>query len=667
MEFEVNEKLLQRNFPGLNWDKRRIVERLQLDVGHVQLLRDCYLAWQPLHLPVDFWLYLLLLVDEINQGSSCLDMASDRFKEHQGIFDLKDFSGLKVAPESLQLRGKQIVVQDNCYLYFEKYHRAEQQLSRQLQHLIHNDSGTKYPTDSIQAVIEPIKNSLQYQLNPEQVQAIITGLLQPFSIISGGPGTGKTTIMTSLLRSLLALGVAPQSIALAAPTGRAAYRMTESLRLGLQQDVKNGYELTENEAALLAIEGQTIHRLIGIKSFLKPGDRETQNRFNKFQKLPFKVVVIDEVSMVDLFIMTQLLSAIDDDCRLIFLGDQFQLPSVESGAVLAELMPPLTHGKVPVSSTFADTLIKLMDAGSNDIVNFKKDMQITDKNTLLLDTATVLTHSHRNTPVIKKLSEYVRLGQADAFINSDKLIKVSDLNDSQLQRSLGLKAGVTWLTAQPDSVPWMQFVWRWFKGCINLADYFSLLESLHDFDFEAIDQQDPILDKVFECIENQRILTTVNSGLNGQLAINQHICQQLKSILNLPANQIHFHGEVIMIRRNNYQKQLYNGDIGILLMSKDNQLRAVFSHFNGYRSYGLSVLPEFSTAFAMTVHKSQGSEYTHVLMPMPETSDSRLLSREILYTGMTRAKQSVVLHASQAVLTAAIKNQSDRHSGLQFW
>jgi len=651
--FDINEHFLQQRFPGLELDYGLLVETLNLDLAHLQLLGDCYQNWHKFDLPAQFWLYMLLLVDEINRGSSCVDMSSSRFQQQQKRLNLVDFTDLNVSIEQLTLADMPVIVHHRQFLFFEKYHHAEQTLYRQIEALINDYQGNQYDKAAIQAVLKPVFNSLNYPLNQEQIQAVITALLKPFSLVSGGPGTGKTTMVASLLRCLNALGVPVQDMALAAPTGRAAYRMTASLQFGLNQGLNN--DVIEQQQTLAQLEAQTIHRLIG-----KSNRFNRDNRYHQNHKLPFKVIIIDEVSMVDLQLMTELLAAVDSQSRLILVGDQFQLPSVESGAVLADLMPPVT-GTLPLSPGFADMLSEIMAPFVDSTEPLLSAIDNKHQG-LLIDSCTVLKQSHRSIASIQNISECVRVGDAAGFFKHPDLMTMKRAEQTELQQT----EGVLWLSETADKTAGLEAIWHWFSHHLNLQTYKNTLENCQGYDDQNIKSQQANLDRLFQHINNQQILTLVNQGFSGQQLINRYICQQIKQQWQLDIKQNHFHGQAVTMRHNDYDKQLFNGDVGLLLQSADGW-RAVFPSSAGYRSFALPLLPDLATAFAITVHKSQGSEYQHVLMPLPSDINNRLLTREIIYTGMTRAKSSILIYGNQAVLSKAIGNHSERQSGLQFW
>jgi len=365
------------------------------------------------------------------------------------------------------------------------------------------------------------------------------------------------------------------------------------------------------------------------------------------------------VSMVDLQLMTELLDAVPQDCRLILVGDQFQLPSVESGAVLADLMPPQGHN-VLLSRDFTAVLAELMAPYVEDTLRITAETD-EDQSGLLIDTCTILSQSHRSIQSIQNISEYVRLGDADGFFKAPDLTK-----QSQKSHYNSTQEGVIWMPQHNHASTGLALIWNWFNHHIELDQYYQSLQPCVNFNAQAIDAYQAHLDSIFHYINQQQILTLMNTGSAGQELINSYLCQQLKQRWQIEVGQSHFHGQAVMMRRNDYDKQLFNGDVGVVLQA-DEGWQAVFPGRDGYRSFALALLPELATAFAITVHKSQGSEYRHVFMPLPHDPDNRLLSREIIYTGLTRAKTSAFIYGHQSVLYRAINNHNERQSGLQFW
>ncbi|MGJ8663942.1 MAG: exodeoxyribonuclease V subunit alpha, partial [Marinicella sp.] len=500
-----------------------------------------------------------------------------------------------------------------------------------------------------------VVDSLPYQLESQQIQALLTSLLQPFSIISGGPGTGKTTILLSLLRVLIRLGVPIKQIALAAPTGRAANRMTESIENGLN-------EFGDSDGLIQAdvndMTATTIHRLLG------SNPQQARNRFHANKCLPFDVVVIDEVSMVDLELMNQLIQAIGPSTRLVFLGDQFQLPSVQSGALLADLMPPVGQGALNTDG-FLAILAALWP--NNGLAMLAQETM--NEVQLLTDKVTVLQVSKRCQVHIAALSEYVRQGDAETFIGEARALDNKGLEDWAQSHT---NSGVFWYGFAAEHQHWLKVCQNWYtQHYLNHTpekkSYVEMVRALRYQSMVQEDLQQSMLHPVFSAIKSQRILTLTHGGHTGTEYINALIVDWLKNDLQIESVSDCFHGAVIMIKRNDATLGLYNGDVGLVIEVAPNQFQVFFETAHAFQTYSIHLIPDYTLAFAMTVHKSQGSEFNHVLIPLTEQLENPLLTCEIIYTGMTRAKQSVFIYGSESSLKQAISHKTVRHSGLRFW
>ncbi|MCF6300128.1 MAG: exodeoxyribonuclease V subunit alpha, partial [Proteobacteria bacterium] len=453
-------------------------------------------------------------------------------------------------------------------------------------------------------------------------------------------------------------------IALAAPTGREAKRMKESLLHGLAP-------LKDDDNKLMHLETSTIHRLLGANPIRQQFD------YHQYNKLNYKMIVVDEVSMIDMGLMNHLLKAIPKGCRVIFIGDQFQLPSVESGAILADLMPPVKE-----ESLFTAEFIEKLKRALPDIQeNFPQDQYdklmagLNSRNSkkLLTNCVTILDVSQRCQQQIADLSELVKFGKAEQVIKvlSDKKLSVNNIeshfagntalhyiHNEDFKAEIWRKVYLRWIKTQ--------FLFKDHKG--QASNYRSLLSELQQFNQHEIGEYTRLLARLFDFSRKSKILCLVRNGPYGSNFINQQICGFLRNELKVTAVDELFHGSIIMINRNDSSMKLFNGDVGILLTDSDSgQLRAVFADGGKFRSLSVHILPAYQSAFAITVHKSQGSEFDRVLMPLPDDSKHRLLSREILYTGLTRAKQAVTIYSRTESLKACILNRSDRKTGLRFW
>lgn len=425
-----------------------------------------------------------------------------------------------------------------------------------------------------------------------QKVAVLIALTRQFSVISGGPGTGKTTIVLRLLQFLL--NQEPSlKIALAAPTGKAAAR--------LQQAVTD----SDNQP----FEAKTLHRLLGITSANDNG------RYDSQHPLAVDVLIVDEASMIDISLMAKLIQALPDKARLILLGDSQQLASVESGAVLANLCSQ----SVQFSEEFTRTLQQLADIS---LESSKGELSI------LTDSVVTLQHSYRfdERSDIGKLARAVQSGD-EQEVFSTLTTSILPLWQQQLD---------------PDSIQTQVF-------------------SAYQPYFDAVTNADDIL-KVLKMFEQHRVLCAIKQGPQSVASVNDLIERQLQRH-GWRTNQDFYLGRPIMVTQNDYRQRLFNGDTGLILNDEAGQLRACFLFENTIRWVELTRLPAHETAFAITIHKSQGSEFENVSVLLPE-EDCAVLNRELLYTAITRAKKQVMLLCSEAILSKTVTTRHQRETGL---
>ena len=431
----------------------------------------------------------------------------------------------------------------------------------------------------------------------DQRTAAMIAARRPLSIISGGPGTGKTATAIRILTLLQQLdSKRPLRVALTAPTGKAAARLRDALT--------NADPSYEQLPFTELTETATLHRLLGFRANGRPAAGADH-------PLTHDVVLVDEASMIDLNLMATLLEALPERTRLILLGDPDQLASVEAGAVLSDLcagMVKPTKGRATDHNSAAPSLDSCV---------------------------TVLRHNWR-------FSKSSGIGQLAAAINAgDADGALAYLDDAQM----------------PDIV---------FRPCPNSAALATLLEQ------HAISRFEPCLDSTVNHIPvadhfarhlELRLLTAHRQGPTGSGALNQQIEHGLRSRGLIWQTGPNYTGRPIMIERNDYHLGLYNGDFGIVLGEGDTQRVCVLGHDGTPRYFYPSRLPQNQTAFAMTVHKSQGSQFTTVILILP-LYPSPLLSRQLLYTAVTRATSTVEIWGSETLLATAIKSPARRISGL---
>lgn len=485
---------------------------------------------------------------------------------------------------------------------------------------------------------------LNEHLNTEQQAAINMANSNAFSIITGGPGTGKTYTVAQLVMALKNSqlndvnsknnkgrgGTKEQntSLALAAPTGKAAQRMQESLQVAL-------------DAAGVSIqlqEAKTIHRLLGIGQSGRP-------RYHADNPLSEDIVIVDEASMLGVELANQLVSAIKPKARLILLGDANQLAAVDAGAVLADLcrIPMLQsmHQQLIASRRFSEQsgigqLAKLINAPEADM---RAVWQVINDDEALAFY-----------PVNRQVEELM-----DKSIDS---LSVESFNEFNTINSLSNQKLLIKLTQ--CYLPYINQI----KEKLTTSKIASSVPNSKDVLNNRLTNDGPdVIATLMQTLNQFRILTAGHHGRWGDHALNDYISQWHIGQLKLPiSNSPWFHGRPVMVLQNSYEMGLFNGDIGICLQT-DRGLEVFFE--NKSQGIAVNLLNEemIATAYAMTIHKSQGSEFDHVAITFDD-SNSRLLSKELIYTAVTRAKRQVSIYSTRSALTKAIKTPTLRQTGL---
>ena len=451
-----------------------------------------------------------------------------------------------------------------------------------------------------------------------QKVSVALALSSARTVISGGPGTGKTTTVSKLLALLLEAQPDLQ-IKMVAPTGKAAARLTESITNAL-----NSLSINPELKDKIPTEASTIHRLLGVKA------GSNHFRFNQQKKLHLDLLLVDEASMVDLPLMAKLLMALPDHARLILLGDKDQLSSVEAGAVLGDICAFIN---TPYSEKKARQLAQL--------TGFTCLLENQQSNTGMADNLCLLRKSYR-------FDQYSGIGYLAKAINQGLATK---------QKIAQLCENYSDLTLYENNQLSVKALEK-----MLLTGYRPYLEILTNISSENRDSVKTLL-KTF----NQfKLLCAVREGEWGVKNINL-LCEKVLSQAGLiPENSENswYVGRPIMITQNSYHLGLYNGDIGLCLLDEHNQLRIYFQMADGsIADFQPSRLPSFETVFAMTVHKSQGSEFEHTVLVLPE-NNLPVVTRELIYTGITRAKKQLTLFADINLMATAVKHKTERFSRL---
>ena len=511
------------------------------------------------------------------------------------------------------------LVLEGGLLYLRRYREYERALALGLQRI------ATQPVP--EAGIEPLA-LLFARLFPQathddrQALAAALALRHALLLVTGGPGTGKTTTTARLLVLLVAqalhAGRASPRIALAAPTGRAAERMAESVRQAVQALAAMGVDA--DLLAALPTSGTTLHRLLGTipdsPRFRHDGDNP----------LPFDVVVVDEASMIDLPLMAKLVDAVASGTRLVLLGDPDQLPSVEAGDVLAAILGAAGEGDAmergdadvlrPLLGDAGNTSVLAQEGGEARFPGIRVHLQRGWRQSEALDLA--------------PLAAAVREGDADAALAQ---LRAGTLSNVHFHEGLADP-----LELQRDDL---------------LAHFRALGHAATPAD--ALAQSTRL-----------RLLTAVREGPQGARTLNARIERLLAEGGGAGrAPQGHFQGQLLIVTENSYRHRLFNGDIGVCMRDAAGTLVAWFpgDDADHPRAFHPAALPAHESAFAMTVHKAQGSEFDTVWLLLPARGN-RVLSRELVYTGITRARRALHVAGSEAVIREALARHAGRWSGL---
>ena len=502
---------------------------------------------------------------------------------------------------------------DNKRLYLHRYWRYEQTLAASV---LDRAKAVLSPHDP--AKLGSMIGRLFPSASPEepggQKTAALVACLKNFLILSGGPGTGKTTTVAKIL--LLLLEYAPNAlirIALASPTGKAAARLKQAMDRALST-----IDISEATKTRLPREAFTIHRLLGAAA------HSQDFTYNARNPLPFDIVVIDEASMADQALMTRLLSAIPLHAKVILVGDKDQLASVDAGAVLGDLCySGGKHSVTPsfskiVSSVFPDKALANDQEGpflSDSIVELKTNYRFTENSGIGI------------------LSRLVKEGEAEESWN---LLLNHDCNDITRHNVPSVET----LAASLSSIILQ-----------NYSPYFK--------------ENEPLC--ALERFDTFRVLCAVRNGPYGVTAINEIIGRILEKAGLIRPSFPWYRGRPVMVIANDYDLELFNGDIGVALPdpARGGAVSVFFPAAKGtVRSFAPGRLPPHETVYAMTIHKAQGSEFDRVLLVVPPVY-SPVLSRELLYTGITRAHSACALWCTREVFLSSVKNRTVRMSGLR--
>ena len=532
------------------------------------------------------------LIEASLNGDSCIQIDLVQLETLGDLAISSEKAATQVAP----------CVYDQQGLALYRYWQLEQRLAQQICRL--------------KRQMTPAIDISEYEslLEDEFQQAALKMVLQQWlSIITGGPGTGKTYTLARIIAALNQM-IPDIRIAMAAPTGKAAQRMQEALQNSFKDPKLIASGLVTDE--LRNQSTQTLHRLLGM------GNRQIP-RFNAKQPLPYDVIVVDEASMLDLNLATALFEAVPESCRIILLGDANQLASVDVGSVLADLQQ--------------------VDALAENRVQLKNSRRFSDE---------------------AKIGQFARFIQAQQDSSrpeliltqlEDEIVKAAPLQDITLTKEMSDVIQLEYFaTAQKmDVEQYQQKLMYGFRAYVD-----SLIAYLN------AEQPTEYIQQVISTFDDYRILAAVKHGTLGIEQINRYAERWLNQQLKQIAIAEWYVGRPVMMTYNDYQLGISNGDIGICFKhrAQPQQFEVFFPSLNKWIS--AHRLPRnMQTAFALTIHKSQGSEFTHTAIVFDANAE-KLLSQELIYTAVTRAKKVVTLLADRNALLQSLTVRTVRRSGL---
>lgn len=451
-------------------------------------------------------------------------------------------------------------------------------------------------TNKFLALEQHLIESLAVRLNDKQLTPVDSThinlanlcLIKPITLLSGGPGTGKTTVFAQAIPHWMLnfqkLYQRIPSIILCAPTGKAAARMSEAWN-----EQKTSLECQELDSCLQELmpnQAITIHRLLAIEPISK------RAKYNKQNLLSVDLLIVDETSMLDLPLWVQLLDALPETAHLLLIGDAQQLPAIEAGQILGSLLE------------------------ANSEHYFFQQLQFAHLH---------LTHNFRqqSNPGLTALAK-------DCLNESAEMVADRIQNNDY--------AMVSWSDGHRE----------------QLNDLIKLAVT----NYSALSRYETVV-TALAAVRDFVILTAVRDGPNGCVAINAEIAQRLNPSLNR-----YYHGQVLLITENAKHLNLANGDIVMVWQLADFTLKAHFIENGRLQLLDLDILPAHEPAYALTIHKAQGSEYSHVCVVLP-ANDSPILSKALLYTGITRAKNKLQLFATKNSLISCLNNVAVRINGLK--
>ncbi len=615
---------------------------------------------------------LILMFISLNRGNVCLRLLKESIEARFNYINDKtkiDFETLiddihnkanNIDLKSIissDIKNHSAMIYQDGYLYFSKYYLLERSIENILKQFINRDSIDIEPKTKIiiKSIIgeKLINDRKEYSLNREQKIAIILSILNSFMIISGGPGTGKTTIVAFLLRILFTIDNSLKSddIALIAPTGSAAERIKSSIINTIDKfKINNSFTETIREK-IDSITPSTIHKLLKYRAIENSFYYNSENKLNK------KIAIVDEVSMIDLSLMDNLLSSLDNNTKIIFLGDKNQLPSINVGTIFFNLVGD-------DNNKYSKKMFELL---KNDFKLNMDGVTVEDKQFSLLNRRVNLIKNNRSVGNIGEIASHI--------VNNESFEKVEALftklnelywdfrDDSKDKHSNKNSFFIEVKDSDfnlKNKIETLLDCWFITIFSSNESNYFKVVEQLKKIDTIDLKNEDHtnIIDRLFEFISNYRILSTMRRGYAGTIFINDYLLKKFKEV----SRNIGLLCYPIVITQNDYYNNLFNGDLGLVLESRLKKI-VIFKKENNYKIFHKNLLSSYEESFATTVHKSQGNEYKNILFFIPNNRE--ILSKEILYTAITRAKSKLFVAADMNNIKYGLSKKAERDNNIK--
>jgi exodeoxyribonuclease V alpha subunit len=507
----------------------------------------------------------------------------------------------------------------DSWLYLDRYWSTERQLAGDLEAI----AAAPVYAVSAEALADGLARLFPGRLDSRQTLAAASAVLRRLAVVAGGPGTGKTTTVARIVALLgeqaLAAGRPLPLVALAAPTGKAASRLQEAVheaarRLDVAEPIRD---------LLLGLRASTVHRLLG----WRPGS-QSRFRHDRDQPLPHEVLIVDETSMVSLTLMARLAEAVRPEARLVLIGDPGQLASIEAGAVLGDIVGPAAR-KLIVSRGQRDRL--------SEVTGTLVAAEQPRSGVRIADGIVVLDRAHRFGEGIAALAAAIRRGDAEATL--------AMLADPVRE--------ISWIgidVAEPDSAAALEPVRR-----EAMATARALVEAARRGEAAL----------AVQALARFRILCAHRRGPQGVASWTRATEGWLEAELeNFSAAERWYVGRPLLVSQNDHELRLYNGDNGVIVQAADGTVTAAFERAGTTIALNPARLGPVDTVYAMTIHKSQGSQFGTAVVLLPSPT-SRILTRELLYTAVTRAQERLILVGTEAMIRAAVERPVARASGLR--